>query len=79
MNLSWDKQSLKIEQKRFTFGNLIKTPIIDREAVPGNYRHPDTEIQVWCVPFTYTIYSNSTGKPMILARNSTDLSTVNYA
>ena len=59
--------SVSVHQERFIFANLIG----EQESLKDGV---DISKQVWSIPLSYAVYSNSTGKPVRVSRGFTEIS-----
>lgn len=63
---SFGSKSFKVEQSRFLFANLVHNNATMK---------PEIHEQVWHVPLTYSVYSNSTGRPSKITSGFMDFKT----
>lgn len=67
------EKSFTVNQKRFLFSNLIDIfEGVDVDNLPIHYRPPNMAEQVWYIPLTFSLYSNSTGTPLKVESDAYD-------
>jgi aminopeptidase N len=67
-------KSVSVRQERFLFAHLIK--VDEPKDVMQQLGAKDPKKQIWSVPLSYAVYSNSTGSPQRLGRGFTEVSTL---